>query len=87
VRGTRDPAIDCAFYLILGLALLVLFADVAVVIHRANSLALILGMGVTGFGVAFAAGMLAMQAGYIALVALVALALGLALAVTGWPPH
>lgn len=68
---------ECIFNLMLGLALLVLFADVAVVIHRSNDLGVILTAGVLGFVGAFAAVTLAELGGPIVLA-------GLALVAGGW---
>lgn len=52
-------SVSCAFHLMLGAALLVLFADVAVVIQRARQLGVILLAGVLGFAGAFASATLA----------------------------
>lgn len=68
---------ECLFDLMLGLALLVLFADVAVVIHRSNDLGVILIAGVLGFVGAFAAVTLAELGGPPVLA-------GLALVAGGW---
>lgn len=53
------PSVDCAFHLMLGAALLVLFADVALVIKRSSKLSSVLLAGVLGFAGAFAAAVLA----------------------------
>jgi len=54
-----SPSLDCAFHLMLGASLLVLFADVAVFIQRSDDLGKILLAGVLGFAGAFGAVMLA----------------------------
>lgn len=51
----RQPSLDCSFHIILGLSLLVLFADVAYVVHSSDSLGWILLVGVLGFTGAIAA--------------------------------
>lgn len=66
----RAASPTCTFHLTLGLALLVLFADVAVVIHRSNDIAVILSAGVLGFVGAFAAVTLAELGGPVVLAGL-----------------
>lgn len=55
--GTRS--LDCAFHLMLGASLLVLFADVAVYIQGSRNLGWILLAGVAGFAGSFLAVLLA----------------------------
>lgn len=51
----QQSSLDCSFHVILGLALLVLFADVAYVVHSSDSLGWILLVGVLGFAGTIAA--------------------------------
>lgn len=67
-------SLDCSFHIILGSALLVLFADVAYVVHASESLGLILLVGVLGFAGAFIALALAELGGPVALLLIVIIA-------------
>lgn len=51
----KHPSLNCIFHIMLGVALLVLFADVAYVIHASDHLGWILLTGVLGFAGAFVA--------------------------------
>lgn len=70
------PRVDCVFHTALGVTMLLLFADVALVIGRSKTLVGILFAGVLGFVAAFAAAVLAEVGGPPAL-ALVAAAIAI----------
>jgi hypothetical protein len=71
------PPVDCLFHLALGAALLVLFGEVALAIHRAATLGRILLVGVLGFAGSFAAAVLTELGGPIVLA-------GVVLGVAAW---
>lgn len=71
ITHVHNPAMKCSFHLVLGIALLVLFADIAAVIHRAKDLTGVLLWGVLGFAGAFVAATLSELGGKLALVAFV----------------
>jgi hypothetical protein len=71
LQGLASPSVDCAFHIMLGSAMLVLFADVAAVIQRSNDLGRVLLFGVLGFAGSFGAIVLAELGGPPVLVVLV----------------